>query len=337
MKKFHISLLLLTALFLLTGKAQLSAQETPIDSMDLPWVGTLLGDGIVFHVDEVTRKVLVVSFTEAPVNAKNFYGTYGECGQLITGASYGENGKKNTAAIIVSQVIRPEIIPQNNPYPNPGDYRDNSRKPDTARRAAHWCTELKGGEEWFLPSREQLKKLYEAKSTVNQTLTSMEGTPLGNGYYWSSTQLDAYNAWYVFFDNGEVAASTKSNAGSVRAIAEYSYSSAPVVDDEEEENGSYDGIYEKDDDDDDDVTGVGKKNRLNVNLYPTPTKGTLNIEGLTGRVRVDVYSAFGVLFMSRMYEGDGLFSIDLSAMPKGTLFVRLTCDGKSTTKQIVKQ
>ncbi len=301
-------------------------------------MGTLLGEGVVFHVDEVTRKVLVVSLTEAPVNAKNFYKTYGECGQLIPEASYGKNGKKNTAAIIVSQVIRPEITPQDNPYPKTGDYRDNSRKPDTARRAAHWCTELQGAEEWFLPSREQLKKLYEAKSVVNQTLASLEATLLSDGYYWSSTQLDAYNAWYVFFDNGEVAASAKSNAGNVRAIMEYSYSSTPEVDDEEEENGSYDGIYEDDGDDDDDTpSSASKKSGLNVSLYPTPTAGILNVDGLTGKVRVDVYNAFGALFISRMYEGNGAFSIDLSAMPKGTLFVRLTCGGKSTTKQVVKQ
>jgi hypothetical protein len=40
--------------------------------------------------------------------------------------------------------------------------------------------------------------------------------------------------------------------------------------------------------------------------------------------------------MSRVYGG-GAFSVDLSGMPKGTLFVRLLSGGKSVIKQIVKQ
>lgn len=330
---------LLAVLFLLSGNAVMAQEEVPIDSVELPWVGDLYGNGIVYHVDEVTRKVLVVSLTEAPSNAPNFYRTWGEQGLLIPEASYGENGKKNTAAIIVAQVIRPEIIPQNNPYPNPGDYRNNARPADTARRAAHWCTELQEGEEWFLPSREQLKKLYEAKVTVNRALSSLQATPLGSGYYWSSTQLDADNAWYVFFDNGEVAASAKSNNGNVRAIKEYSFSSTPPIDDEQEENGQLENGY-----DDEPVVPnepneptVVQKSGLQILLYPTFTTGMLNVEGLEGQVKVYVYNAFGTLLMSQEYESGGAFTLNLSEMPGGTLFVRFISGGLSVTKQIVKQ
>jgi hypothetical protein len=330
MKK--ITLLLLTALFLLNGKVQVAAQI--IDSTMLPQVGGMLGSGVVYHVDEAARKLLVVALTDAPDTAKNFYRTWGEQGQLIPEASYGENGKKNTAAIIVAQVIRPEIRPQNNPYPHAGDFRDNSRPADTARRAAHWCTELRAGEEWFLPSREQLRKLYAAKDEVNAALASIRAaSQLSDGYYWSSTQFDADNAWYVFFDNGETAASAKSNVGNVRAIKEYTWGTPAADNEEEEESGSYEGVYGEDEGE----TAAAKKSALNVLVYPTSTTGTLNVEGLEGKVKVYVYNAFGTLLMSQVYEGAGGFILNLSAAPSGTLFVRFNSGGKSVTKQIVKQ
>lgn len=85
------------------------------------------------------------------------------------------------------------------------------------------------------------------------------------------------------------------------------------------------------------ITTVAK-NTLQVNVYPTMTTGTLYISGIEeiGQLKVEVYNAGGILLMNKVY-GAGTSVVDLSAMPKGTLFVKLTSGGKSVTKQIVKQ
>ncbi len=355
MKKTFLSNIVLVAFFLLNGGVWANAQ-TPIDSVDLPQVGSLLGGGVVYHVDEVTRKVLVVALTESPTNAKNFYRTWGEGGHLITGASYGKNGLKNTKAIIAGQVIIQDIDACRDNTVGKGTESKYSctgfKLPaDTARRAAHWCTEL--GQEWFLPSREQLKKMYNAKSAVNAVLATTQGaTLLGDGFYWSSTQSGAHDAWYVFFDNGETNASLKTNSGSVRPIREYVYSSNPGEEVEEEEvpigeqpstgeddgGGGDDGGGDDGGDGGDDGGGdttAAEKSSLKASLYPVPiTADMLYVAGVEGRLKVEVYNSSGVLLMSKIcHAGE---PINLSAMPKGTLFVKLSNGGKSVTKQVVK-
>jgi hypothetical protein len=191
-------------------------------------VGEIYEDGIIFYVDYYNRIALIVSLTEAPATVKYTYKTYGETGQNIIAANDVNDGKKNTAAMIAAQVIVPDIDSNrdNQLAANNGTLRNIKLPADTIRRAAHWCTELEesGHSDWFLPSREQLKKLYTAKEQVNGILQqNASNTLLGNGYYLSSTQADAYKAWYVFFDNGETNISTKSNVANVRAIREIKF------------------------------------------------------------------------------------------------------------------
>ena len=191
-------------------------------------VGQVRDGGVVFYVDVETRTGLIVALTEAPVNATAYYRTWGESSQDITGATSPEDGKANHDGIIAAQVIRPDIdvCRDNDITKAKGGCKPFTLPADTARRAAHWCEEYKGGNnpDWFLPSREQLKKLYVVKATVNATLSSTpNATPLNDGNYWSSTQADAYEAWYVYFDNGEVNRSVKSNTANVRAIREFSF------------------------------------------------------------------------------------------------------------------
>ncbi len=191
-------------------------------------VGETFGGGIIFFVDEVARRVLVVSPTEAPNNVRDFYKTWGECGQDIAAASNLNDGAANSAAIIAAQVITRAIdaCTDNQRAAEANHCCQSCTLPaDTARRAAHWCheSEAAGQTDWFLPSREELKRLYVAKSVVNEALTSAGADALGSGYYWSSTQANAYEAWYVFFDNGETNTGVKSNVANVRPIREYRY------------------------------------------------------------------------------------------------------------------
>ncbi|MDR0710858.1 MAG: DUF1566 domain-containing protein [Prevotellaceae bacterium] len=206
-----------------TGSSQL-VNNTVADNRQLKLFTQQVGDiyegGVVFYVNPEDRRGLVASLTEAPDSLK--YKTWGENGQEVDGASNTEDGKENTAKIIAMQTITPAIDAKAN---NTMAQIDFTLPPDTIRRAAHWCAEAsnKSVSGWFLPSREQLKQLYVAKDAINPVLSAKGATVLGNGYYWSSTQANAHEAWYVFFDNGETNTSLKSNVANVRAIREFSY------------------------------------------------------------------------------------------------------------------
>ncbi|MDE6307654.1 MAG: DUF1566 domain-containing protein [Bacteroidales bacterium] len=116
-----------------------------------------------------------------------------------------QDGKVNTQKIVNADVpCRQKIEPDsssaartcytyytNNYYPNRDQYRA-----DTLYKAT-------GQGEWYLPSREELKKLFDAKAKINDANVNTKGfEPLEN-CYWSSNQRDAKNAWYkCFSDNG---------------------------------------------------------------------------------------------------------------------------------------
>lgn len=68
--------------------------------------------------------------------------------------------------------------------------------------AKSWCSNYGSG--WYLPSLEELKVVYNNKSSINRTLSALGKTTLGNLYYWSSTSgslTDYY--YYLRFDTGK--------------------------------------------------------------------------------------------------------------------------------------
>lgn len=84
-------------------------------------------------------------------------------------------------------------------------------------------TALKGSQgEWFLPSRAELRHLFDARNKINEMNANTNGfEPLQN-CYWSSNQRDAENAWYkCFSDNGVESYIPKANSNyrvNVRAV-----------------------------------------------------------------------------------------------------------------------
>ena len=81
--------------------------------------------------------------------------------------------------------------------------------------AAVYCSELVSGgqSDWFLPSKDELNLMY--------TNLHSASTPLGgfaSDYYWSSSELDAYSAWYQTFGFGGQGYANKANADYVRPV-----------------------------------------------------------------------------------------------------------------------
>jgi hypothetical protein len=84
---------------------------------------------------------------------------------------------------------------------------------DAEAPAAKACKDYKsnGKTDWFIPSKDELDKLYEHRDSVST---------LWPNWYWSSSQHDnpGYNAWGQDFDNGVQENDSKGDANSVRAV-----------------------------------------------------------------------------------------------------------------------
>ena len=77
--------------------------------------------------------------------------------------------------------------------------------------AAQLCAALVlgGYSDWYLPSRDELNKLYLNRVVIGGFVGS---------YYWSSSELDNVSAWYQGFGSGVQPFANKSNASNVRAV-----------------------------------------------------------------------------------------------------------------------
>jgi len=77
--------------------------------------------------------------------------------------------------------------------------------------AAYLCDHLVEGLyiDWYLPSKDELNKLF---------LYRVEIGGLMDAFYWSSSELDALNAWFQLFGTGSPYASLKNYSHRVRAV-----------------------------------------------------------------------------------------------------------------------
>ncbi len=86
----------------------------------------------------------------------------------------------------------------------------------TAGIAAQICNdlELNGYTDWYLPSKDELNKLYLSKDLVGGFAAD---------WYWSSSELSSIYAWRQQFGNGNQTSSIKTSNSRVRAVRSFSY------------------------------------------------------------------------------------------------------------------
>jgi hypothetical protein len=69
-----------------------------------------------------------------------------------------------------------------------------------------------GYEDWHLPSKDELNKLYGNRAVIGG---------FGTGSYWSSSEIDVNNAWSQDFGTGTTASDSKSKQCSVRPVRSF--------------------------------------------------------------------------------------------------------------------
>lgn len=56
----------------------------------------------------------------------------------------------------------------------------------------------------YIPTAGQLAAMYLYYEELNKALEMVGGTPIKKEIYWSSSELNAWSSWYVYFDSGGV-------------------------------------------------------------------------------------------------------------------------------------
>ena len=153
-----------------------------------PAIGDLYGGGIIFYVDSTGQHGLIAALADQSTGATWYNGSY-----VLTGAT-GEavgTGDDNTNLILDKQGFGTYAAAIARLY-NGGEYND-----------------------WYLPSIDELKLIYDNLHNI---------VLFGNGYYWSSTEIELYNAYCYSFaatedpELGRMIIEHKSRSYFVRAI-----------------------------------------------------------------------------------------------------------------------
>ena len=152
------------------------------------FIGTTYGGGILFYLLQPGDPGYVNGQVKGLIAAPSDLGSapWGCRGTTIGGTSTAlGTGAANTAAIVAGC--------------------------STTGIAARLCDDLvlNGYSDWFLPSKDELNKLY-----INRNLIG----GFGSSGYWSSSEYSSSAAWRQRFVSGNQYGHNKSNAGRVRAV-----------------------------------------------------------------------------------------------------------------------
>ena len=92
---------------------------------------------------------------------------------------------------------------------------------NAANTAATVCDQYSNGgfSDWYLPAIWELDQIYNNAFIINTVLGATDGIVIDT--YWSSTEIDANNAWIKYFDRGYSNNLTKGNGLYVRAVRRF--------------------------------------------------------------------------------------------------------------------
>jgi len=175
----------------------ISALEARIEALEPAEIGDFRDGGVVFWLDPADPYHGLVCAIEDQSSNKRWYN-----GSFITTTATGTaigTGKANTILIIAFQ------------GPEETDY------------AAGLAASYTGGgyTDWFLPSREELKRMRANRVVINTTAMANGGSSFSNGRYWSSTESTTNTAWRLDFLNNVGFSNNKDHTYDVRAVRSF--------------------------------------------------------------------------------------------------------------------
>lgn len=74
---------------------------------------------------------------------------------------------------------------------------------------------------WYLPAKNELIEIQNVLARIQGSLYTYSGTTLTYGLYWSSTEIDAYNAWSINIETGENFNNSKLDSLRVRKVHQF--------------------------------------------------------------------------------------------------------------------
>ena len=161
------------------------ASNSVTTTSEVPMVGDFYQGGVVFYIFESGDTGYIAGETHGLIAAVQDQSSglrWYNGSNTTTGASATTigTGSANTDAIIAAQ------------------------GPTETSYAAGLARAYTGGgyTDWFLPSKDELNKMYLNRATINTTAASNSGSDFGNSSYWSSTEGDSSHAWLQVFANG---------------------------------------------------------------------------------------------------------------------------------------
>lgn len=98
---------------------------------------------------------------------------------------------------------------------------DFDGKANTDHLKRHGEFEFDLADDEWIPSLGELAIIFKNKDKLNEALASVGGDELVDDWYWSSTEYNAGNAWYVNFSNGSVISYPKFNSFVVRPVCAF--------------------------------------------------------------------------------------------------------------------
>lgn len=154
------------------------------------FIGESYGGGIVFYVYDNGQHGLIAATADQKTSIQWYNGTYRYTG--TTGDGLGA-GAMNTAMIVATQIA------------------DNQAGNFAAKVCADYSITVGGVTygDWYLPSKHELNLLYLKKAVVGG---------FANSYYWSSTEVDDFRAWFQSFIDGYQNYISKFSTYDVRAV-----------------------------------------------------------------------------------------------------------------------
>ena len=153
--------------------------------------------GVIFYIDETLNHGLVVALND------NESGEWGCSNEEISNANDSTlgSGYRNTLAILASDCEPAGISAIIAAY-----------------SASTFISEDTLVNDWYLPSIDELKLLYQEREWIDDSLTVYNGKRFENTTYWSSTQSGTDKAKSLSFGNGSTKSSYKISVNEVRSI-----------------------------------------------------------------------------------------------------------------------